>query len=112
MAQFAFTVLGEGQSPVDLPVVVTPNFTFLNGLETKSLVVDISNPLSRDIVFTTVDITIGGPAGPKVGATIRFDNFTVPASGTFQNFLDVESKELIFEEETFAISVNATEATA
>lgn len=110
MALVSFTVAGEGGTPVQLPVVLTPQSVVLNGLEQKSVAVDITNPLSRDVTFTEVTITISGPASAKVGATLRFDNFVIPAGGIFNNFLDVESREAIYEEETFSILVEATEA--
>jgi hypothetical protein len=109
MAKLIFTVLGEGGTPFELPVNLTPLKVFLVGLETKSITVDISNPLVREVVFTQATLTITGPAKDKVSATLRFDNFTIPASGTFQNFLDVESTQAILEGEKFEILVQAEE---
>ena len=110
MAQITFQVLGAGGTPLDLPVTVNPASILLNGLTTQSVQFIVSNPLDRDVTFTTINITVGGAAAPKVGALVRFDNFIVPAGGTFENFLDVESKEAIFEGETFDILVEGTEA--
>ena len=112
MAVLSFTVLGAGGTPVVLPVTVNPPQALLNGLEVKSLAVDITNPLTRDVAFTQVTVTVGGTAAAKVNATIRFDNFVIPAGGVFNNFLDVESQEAVYEEETFDILVEATEAVA
>jgi uncharacterized protein YlaN (UPF0358 family) len=109
MAIFKFTVYGQGSTVLELPVEVTPETVYLDGLETEEVAVTIRNTLNRSVTFTQVTITISGNAASKVSATLRFDNFTIPAGGIYNNVLDVQSNEILQEGDSFAILVESTE---
>lgn len=110
MAELRFTVQGVGGTPFPLPVqilVATP--VVLTGLETKDVVFEVTNPMDRDVVLTSVLTEVKGPAAAKVNASLLFDAMTIPASGTLQNTLNLESVEAIYEGETFEVEISGQE---
>jgi hypothetical protein len=111
MARILFTIQGIGQSPAELPITVNPTSVTLDGLQTKTISFDITNILARPVTFTAVEVSITGTGANNVKASVRFDNFTIAPGEVFHNFLDIESKDLVLEGQSFEIKVEAVENT-
>ena len=110
MANFVFTVVGEGTKSIVLPVETTQvGKVLLTGLEAISVPFTIENTLTREVSFTTVTVLVEGVASAKVAAVVRFDNITIAPGAKFDNFLDLESLEEMSEEDKFTVTVSAEE---
>jgi len=110
MAKILFKVSGVGETPAELPVTFNPQSITLLGLEAKTVAFDITNILGRDVTFTSVKVTVTGAGASSIKAVVRFDSFVIPAGGVFNNFLDIESTDLVLEGQAFEITVEADEA--
>ena len=110
MSQFIFTVQGEGTKSIILPVTTTQvGKVLFTGLETKAIPFTIENTLTREVSFTSVLIEKTGFGSAKIAAVVRFDNITIAAGASFENFLDLESIEEMSEEDLFDVIVSAEE---
>ncbi len=106
MAFLEFEITGVGGTPLKLPVTVVAGLPLeLVGLQQKSVQINIQNPSAEDISITEPVLSVEGPAASKVSVSLRFDIMNIPSGGNFDNYIDVESTEPIFEGETFTISL-------
>lgn len=93
--------------PADL-VVEGPPEVVLVGLSKASVGFKLRNLGAAPVTFSaSPSVSKEGAWKDKVGVSVRFDSFTVPASGFFDNFLDVEAHEAPPAEERVKVTVSA-----
>ena len=95
--------LPPGPAPDVVLAVTMDPATEIVGLGTKS--VPFTVHATATVTFASVTIAKEGSAKDLLGASVRFDNFTVPAGGSFQNFLDLESRGLVVAPETVKVTI-------
>jgi len=106
---FTLTLQGKGTTPLQLPTTIIQGLPLnLNGLQKKSVQFRVENPLTEELTINNMVLKVEGNAAPKVNAALRFDTMTIAAGASADNFIDVESSEPIYENETFTISVEWT----
>ncbi len=106
MAFIKLIITGKGGTPLSLPVKVISGLPLvMDGLERETIAIEITNPLSNKLVINNLTVKVEGEAAPKIRATLRFDTHTIPAGKTVDNFIDVESVELLYEGESFSITL-------
>lgn len=98
-----------GGTPVEL--AATPLDTLpltLTDLIPGTVRFQVTNPLARDVVFTTADVVLTGPAAAKATAS-TVTPVTVPAGTSAELSVVVTPTEPIFEGETLSVSVTLKE---
>ena len=109
MARVEFELSVQGGGEIDLGVAIlgeTP--VVLNGLESKNVAFQISNPLTRPVTISLA-ILKEGAAKDKATVSLLNDTMVITPGMTADNQLIVEANEAMVEGDDFLVRVTGTE---
>ena len=109
-ASFSFTVEVKGVGDVQLPVTfLGPTPVLVEGIQSVDLPFEIANPLPRGLTIPSSQVTVGGPDADKVSASLLDDVLSLPANGTIQTTLQIQTSEPLTEAGIATVTVQGTE---
>ena len=107
---FSFTVQGTGST--ELPVeILDPVPLSLTGLASATLGFRVTNPTSQEVVLPDITLSKEGPSKDKFSIGLLDTAMTIPAGGTADNTINVESTVPVQAGDVCTVTVTGAGAT-